>query len=356
MITDYTDNDYPTLPFKVRASGYSTTNSNDFTFTEFNGAPGRGRASFLNGWKYAQVQILLKNEYDQFAWQTFYDMDYNGTSGGIQKGVMPCFIECELGGQFGKFLCLIANPEWKKSSYQGKTSVLTLSVQVRPEIIGDDGACKKEVFESFIACGVKPSDFSNYLQGFKKIAEVDMNPINYYSRLVFDFNGIDDFITIPQCDLVSGDIVSFKFLAPMSHAGFRVFAHGAASGSLLWIDSSGKLRPNHRASLTMDGIAIVDQVTDLPLDGLEHEVVATFTTAGDLNTIGRNNTTSADYIDFPIYDVGIQAVSGNRFYSIDKKGWTIQNQKIVNLLDESGDTDGESVNFTEDGWIEIEIK
>lgn len=152
MITNYEDNDYPTLPFKVRASGYTFTNSNDFTFTEFNGAPGRSRASFLNGWKSAQLQILLKDEYEQQAWQFFYDMDYNGTTGGIQSGLMPCFIECELGGQFGKFLCLITNPEFKKSSYQGKTAVLTLNVQVSPEIIGDDAACKKEVYEAFIAC------------------------------------------------------------------------------------------------------------------------------------------------------------------------------------------------------------
>ena len=180
MIENYQDNNYPTLPFKVRASGYATTNSTDFTFTEFNGAPGRSRASFLNGWKTAQLQILLKDEYEQQAWQFFYDMDYNGTTGGIQSGVMPCFIECELGGQFGKFLCLITNPEFKKSSYQGKTAVLTLNVQVRPELIGDDGACKKEVFEAFISCGVPASDFKKNLNGFKQLAEIDMNPINYY--------------------------------------------------------------------------------------------------------------------------------------------------------------------------------
>ncbi|AUR88444.1 hypothetical protein NVP1113A_43 [Vibrio phage 1.113.A._10N.286.51.E7] len=181
MITNYTDNDYPTLPFKVRASGYSTTNSNDFTFTEFNGAPGRSRASFLNGWKTAQIQILLKNEIEQETWQFFYDMDFNGTTGGLGQGKMPvCFIECELGGQFGKFLCIISNPDWKKTSYQGKTAVLTLAVQVRPEIIGDDAACKKEVFEAFIACGVTANEFKPYLQGFKQLAENDMNPINYY--------------------------------------------------------------------------------------------------------------------------------------------------------------------------------
>lgn len=181
MITNYTDNDYPTLPFKVRASGYSTTNSNDFTFTEFNGAPGRSRASFLNGWKTAQIQILLKNEIEQETWQFFYDMDFNGTTGGLGQGKMPvCFIECELGGQFGKFLCILSKPDWKKTSYQGKTAVLTLAVQVRPEIIGDDGACKKEVFEAFIACGVPVSDFKINLEGFKQLAENDMNPINYY--------------------------------------------------------------------------------------------------------------------------------------------------------------------------------
>ena len=181
MIENYQDNDYPTLPFKVRASGYSTTNSNDFTFTEFNGAPGRSRASFLNGWKTAQIQILLKDEFEQYIWQLFYERDYNGTTGGIQNGVMPCFIECELGGEFGLFLCLITNPEFKKSSYQGKTSVLTLSVQVRPGLFDDaDAVCKRDVISAMLDCGESPSNIKYLVNGFKKLAENDMNPINYY--------------------------------------------------------------------------------------------------------------------------------------------------------------------------------
>lgn len=172
--------DYPTLPFKVQQSGYSTKNSNDFTFTEYNGAPGRINSAFLNGWKTAQLKILFKDKFEQYYWQEFYDLDFNGASGGLGGGVSPFFANIELGGTFGKFLCQLTKAEWSKSNYRGFTSTLTLTVQVSPDSFEPDAACKKEVITSMIKCGVLPEEIKYNINGMKDLTEKGMNPLNVW--------------------------------------------------------------------------------------------------------------------------------------------------------------------------------
>lgn len=172
--------DYPTLPFMVQQSGYTVTNSNDFSFTEYNGAPGRVNAAFLNGWKTAQLQIVFKSEYEQSYWHEFYNLDFNGKSGGLGGGVSPFFANVALGGTFGKFLCQLVNSEWTTSNYRGLTSVLNLTVQVSPDSFNSDAACKKEVISSFIKCGVSPENVKDTISGIKDITNEGMNPINFF--------------------------------------------------------------------------------------------------------------------------------------------------------------------------------
>ena len=180
IIEPISGTDYPTLPFKVQQSGYSTKNSNDFTFTEYNGAPGRVNQSFLNGWRSARLSILFKDEFEQQWWDFFYRGKFNGKLGGIENGVSPFFAEAEIDGNFGLILCQLTKAEWSKSNYRGLTSMLTLDVQVSPDTFRGDEACKKEVFNSFLNCGVAPSDMKYNIEGMKSLAENGMNPFNIW--------------------------------------------------------------------------------------------------------------------------------------------------------------------------------
>lgn len=180
IIEPISGTDYPTLPFKIQQAGYSTRNCNDFTATKYNGAPSRLNTAFLNGWKTATFTILFKDYYDQLFWKEFYEMDFNGTLGGLNNGVSPFFAECQLVGEFGKFLCQLTDSEWQVSNVAGFTAQLKLTVEVNPESYAEDAACRKEYIQALIACGENPASSKKYQVDFKKLTEVDMNPINLW--------------------------------------------------------------------------------------------------------------------------------------------------------------------------------
>jgi hypothetical protein len=52
------------------------------------------------------------------------------------------------------------------------------------------------------------------------------------------------------------------------------------------------------------------------------------------------------FIDFPVYDIGIQAVSGNRFYAID------DGPGAVEIVDSTSGENGTPVNFNDPRWYE----
>lgn len=180
IIEPISGTDYPTLPFKIQQAGYSTRNSNDFNHTSYNGAPGRNNSAFLNGWKTANFTILFRNYYEQLFWEEFYEMPFNGTKGGLNNGVSPFFAQCQLGGEFGKFLCQLTNAEWQVSNVAGFTAQLKLTVEVNPESYAEDAVCRKEYIQALISCGESPSSSMKYQSDFKKLTEVDMNPINLW--------------------------------------------------------------------------------------------------------------------------------------------------------------------------------
>ncbi|WP_417764664.1 hypothetical protein [Shewanella chilikensis] len=178
IIEPISGTDYPTLPFKIQQAGYSTRNSNDFNHTSYNGAPGRNNSAFLNGWKTANFTILFRNLFEQTLWQEFYDLDYNGTTGGLEKGVSPFFAFCQLGGEYGKFLCQLTDAEWQVSQVAGFTAQLKLTVEVNPESFADDAECRHEVFSALVAGSVPASQTMDILLGIKDLTEIGMTPIN----------------------------------------------------------------------------------------------------------------------------------------------------------------------------------
>lgn len=178
IIEPITGTDYPTLPFKIQQSGYSTRNSADFSSTQYNGAPSRLNTAFLNGWKTANFTILFRDYYEQLMWGEFYEMNFNGTTGGLNNGVSPFFAECQLDGEFGTFLCQLTDAEWQVSRVAGFTAQLKLTVEVSPESYASDSACRKEFLQALIACGESASSVKGYTIGFKKLVETGMTPLN----------------------------------------------------------------------------------------------------------------------------------------------------------------------------------
>ncbi|QYW02875.1 hypothetical protein [Vibrio phage BUCT006] len=178
IIEPISGTDYPTLPFEIQQAGYSTTNSNDFTATQYGGGPSRLNTAFLNGWKTANFTILFKNYFEQRLWREFYEMEFNGTSGGIGNGVSPFFAWCQLGGEYGKFLCQLTNAEWQVSNVAGFTAQLKLTVEVNPTSYADDAECGLEVFRALVAGSVPASQVMEIIFGIEDLTEIGMTPIN----------------------------------------------------------------------------------------------------------------------------------------------------------------------------------
>jgi hypothetical protein len=177
-------------------------------------------------------------------------------------------------------------------------------------------------------------------QQFNKLKPSGSPELRWY----YGFDGIDDYTTIPQSDLVAGDTVEFKFVAPPSYAGkHRAFVYGTGMG--MYLNQSDDLVRIDGATATLDG-AILPNVSALPKDGLEHTVVLTITTTSFMTHVG-SNTVGGSNANFPIYDVDVQAVSGNRFYAIND-GWA-SNPVIA---DSVGGQHGTAINFNEPRWYE----
>lgn len=180
IIEPSTNESYPTLPFKVQAASYAVTNSNDFTVTNYNGAPSRLKTSFLNGWKAVKMRIFFANAFEAEAWSVFYRTAYDGTTGGLQNGVSPFFAEIELGGIFGKRLCQLSDAEWSTGTYKGQSYVLTLTCEVSPKSYQEDQAARDEIIASLLAAGVPANKIKYNIYGLWHLTELDMDPVNVW--------------------------------------------------------------------------------------------------------------------------------------------------------------------------------
>jgi len=167
-------------------------------------------------------------------------------------------------------------------------------------------------------------------------------------RLVYDFDGIDDYIVVPTVNLVAGDTVKIKFTSPVSIVpsnSFIIYSSTQNTGGRVFVNAAGVIIATNYISVMLDG------GTDLtvPLDGGEHELTMVATSAtNELVYIGTRATSISDHIYFPLYDLDITAVSGNRFYPIDD-GFGV-NPLIADTL---GGQDGAANNFNASRWINV---
>jgi len=154
------------------------------------------------------------------------------------------------------------------------------------------------------------------------------------TRLVYDFDGIDDYIAIPTVNLVAGDIVTLKFIAPTSRVptDYAYLVDNNLSTDRFGIafnNSSNTWYGNGAYTFTVDGVPTV--LGDaIPLDGEGHIIVCTLSQSLSMGVVGCRYSISLFY-DLAIYDLDIQAVSGNRFYPIND-GFAA-NPVIANTLD-----------------------
>lgn len=172
------------------------------------------------------------------------------------------------------------------------------------------------------------------------------------ARRIYNLDGIDDYWTMPVKQLVSGDTLELKIVAPLSWSStFNAVIYSGSSGDRIYITTAfaWQLDVPTGSVVSVDGV-IVNTGDAAPSTGVMHVIRVVFGAATDIAFIGISHTlTSPSY--FPIYDIDIQAASGNCFHPVND-GW-LANPRIANTLDPSGLTDGTAFNFNEERWVYV---
>lgn len=150
-------------------------------------------------------------------------------------------------------------------------------------------------------------------------------------RYRFGFDAGDDYLDIPDMDLVSGDTVEFKFIAPIGSTGLLAFLMDAGVDTdvrafVYRNVTSDLIRLNGSVStLTMDGVDVTHDVTPFPSDGLEHTMVLTMTAAAVVGRFGARSSNALNQYNDPIYDIVIKNSGGTilRSYAVGGNGATV---------------------------------
>lgn len=193
---------------------------------------------------------------------------------------------------------------------------------------------------------------------WKQLIEMGYSSGGKTQRYIYKLDGIDDYITLGSPSiLTSGDTVSLKFIAPtLIPAGATwVLIGGVRGGSptaILWKESgTDQWESTNIVSMTLDGIPVTLGVDTMPSDGLEHEVVLVMDNVVEsMNSIGARQDGGLNPSGFPIYDVDIQAASGNRFYAIND-GWSANPV----IADSIGGNNATANNFEESNWVRKDV-
>lgn len=166
------------------------------------------------------------------------------------------------------------------------------------------------------------------------------------TRLVYDFDGIDDHITMPSASLVSGDTVEFKYRGNQQLLNqYFLDTRISGSGQFLIINGSGNTQFSG-LTLKVDGNLISNGNPWIFDDGIEHDVMLTSTVSSSLvKLFVKDIAPLSGYLSGEVYDISITAVSGNRFYPVND-GFAV-NPLIADTLSGQNAT---AVNFNEARW------
>jgi len=163
-------------------------------------------------------------------------------------------------------------------------------------------------------------------------------------RWYYGFDGIDDYITIPQVDLVAGDTIALTYNTTDSNLNRYILDTRDAGGTqYTLVNAAGNWQFNG-VTLTINGAPLASGDPFVP-DGLDNALVITSTESTSLRRLFINNTLlSTTLFTGTVSDIGIQAVSGNRFYAINDGPGAIE------IVDSISGENGTPVNFNDPRW------
>lgn len=166
------------------------------------------------------------------------------------------------------------------------------------------------------------------------------------SRLIYHFDGVDDYFTIPTLSLASGDVIEYSFIAPsIAPPFFEKLLVSSTDGAIL--ESAFGVYRTVGNTVLLDGNPVVNNVTPVPLDSQVHTIKVTLNNPIDLTYVCANMSGSSP-ISYPMFDLKITATAGNRFYAIDD-GFAVN----PTIADSVGGQNGTAVNFTAPLWMAL---
>jgi hypothetical protein len=179
-------------------------------------------------------------------------------------------------------------------------------------------------------------------QQFNKLKPSGSPELRWY----YGFDGIDDYITIPQVDLVVGDTIALTYNATDSNLNRYILDTRDAGGTqYVLVNAAGNWQFNG-VTLTINGASLASNDPFVP-DGLDNALVITSTESTSLRRLFVNNALiNTTLFAGTVSDIDIQAVSGNRFYAIN------EGPGATEIVDSTSGESGTPVNFNDPRWYE----
>ena len=170
-------------------------------------------------------------------------------------------------------------------------------------------------------------------------------------------NSTNTYATIPVVELELGDTIAFSVITvPLVNTSSKInfFGYDTVGWRALiagMFTNSRQIDFNTSAlSGTMDGVAINEGVTTVPIDSLEHRFVFTCLktdpSVSRISNIGTHNNFTTTANPWPIYNIDITLAAGSsRSYAVDTISTT--------LVDSISGQDGAQVNYDASLWAEV---
>lgn len=168
---------------------------------------------------------------------------------------------------------------------------------------------------------------------------------SYIGRDYFNFNGVNQYIE-SSISISPGETLSLEFIAPSSVSGnFEFLIDSTDRSSFVVFRSDGTIgRSSAIGDLKLDGVAVVNNTTLYPTDGMAHTLSASAISNVTIEVIGAEYRKDRSYASFPIYNLVVG--NGSLYnYPIDD-GWA-NNPVIRNT---GSGADATLINGTPLGW------
>lgn len=165
-------------------------------------------------------------------------------------------------------------------------------------------------------------------------------------RLVYDFDGIDDHISlVSNVSVVSLDTFRFKYKSSvMPSDDYFIDTRDNGGNQFLLINASGNWQFND-VTVTVDNVTVTNGQAFTIADDVIREIEVTFMTSVVISKLFVRDSVSTGHMNGIMFDIVITAVSGGRVMPVDD-GFAA-NPTIA--------TGGIAVNFNEARWVTISV-